>query len=168
MIKTRSYSFETFLRIVAENEKLRDSESLNLFLIGEEERKAQRCLESKQYSQAKPLLENIFRLLNKIHTDRHPSVITALCRLTACCNADPNSLGEAEKYAELALRRFDGISDVDLLQYYVPLLQLCVRLWCTIGRDKEALEGRLSTLKLHGHRVDGCPPLLEAMLAGKH
>lgn len=165
VIKSRSCSFENFLRVIADNEKLRDSTSLQYFLIGQEEKQARKWLGNKRYSQARPVLENIFRLLNKIHTDRHPSVIIALCRLTACCNADPTALVDAEKYAELALRRFDGVSDVDLLYYYVPLLQLCVHLWWTLGRDKEALESRLFNLKLHGHRVDGCPALLDSMLS---
>ena len=82
--------------------------------------------------QAAPLLENAFRLLNKLYTDRHPFVIIALCRLVACCAADTTEIrvgGRAEKFAELALRRFEAVSDTDLLQFYVPLLQLCVHLW---------------------------------------
>lgn len=164
VIKARSISFEYFLKLIASNERLRESLSLQSFLTGQEEKQAKKWLQSKRYSQARPLLENIFRLLSKIHTDRHPSVIIALCRLIACCNADPTALVEAEKYAELALKRFDGISDIDLLCYYVPLLQLCVHLWWALGRDKEALESRLSTLKCHGHKVDGCPALLESMM----
>lgn len=164
VIKSRSCSFESLLKIISSNERLRDSAGLKVFLTGQEEKQAKKCLESKRYNQARPLLENIFRLLSKIHTDRHPSVIIALCRLTACCNADPTALIEAEKYAELALKRFDGISDVDLLCYYVPLLQLCTHLWWALGRDKEVLESRLNTLKRHGHRVDGYPTLLESML----
>lgn len=164
VIKARSISFEYFLKIVSLNERLRESLGLKSFLTGQEEKQAKKCLELKRYGQARPLLENIFRLLSKIHTDRHPSVIVALCRLIACCNADPTALVEAEKYAELALKRFDGVSDVDLLCYYVPLLQLCVHLWWALGRDKEGLESRLSTLKRHGHKVDGCPTLLESMM----
>ncbi|KAL0274044.1 UNVERIFIED_CONTAM: hypothetical protein PYX00_006570 [Menopon gallinae] len=165
LIKLRSHSFQNFLKVVAGNEKLRESPGLKLFLTGHEEKQARKWLEAKSYGQAKPILENIFRLLSKVHTDRHPSVMIALCRLTACCSADPSSLVDAEKYAELALRRFEGVSDIDLLCYYVPLLQLCINLWWVLGRDKEALESRLSTLKRHGHRVDGCTPLLESMLS---
>lgn len=120
--------------------------------------------------QAAPLLENAFRLLNKLHTDRHPLVITALCRLVACCAADAHEScvgGRAEKFAELALRRFEAVSDADLLKYYVPLLQLCVHLWWSLGKDKQPLVSRLEDLKMRGIRVDGLPSLLDAMLEAK-
>lgn len=112
-------------------------------------------------------MENAFRLLNKLYTDRHPYVIIALCRLVACCAADSHesrSGGRAEKFAELALRRFEAVSDADLLRFYIPLLQLCVHLWWSLGKDKQPIMNRLEDLKLRGIRVDGLPSLLEAML----
>lgn len=117
--------------------------------------------------QAAPLLENAFRLLNKLYTDRHPYVIVALCRLLACCAADSNESrqgGRAEKFAELALRRFDAVSDADLLQFYIPLLQLCVHLWWSLGKDKQPIANRLEELKLRGIPVDGLPSLLDIVL----
>ena len=135
-----------------------------MFLIGNDDKLAKKYLFNKKYYEAKPLLENNFKILNKIHTERHPAVIVALCRLAACCTADTNLLEDAIKYSEIAIRRFDGISDVDLLYYYIPLLQMCSYLWEITGKDKGILESRLSSLKLRGHRVDGCPSLLESIL----
>lgn len=142
-----------------------DSVSFKKFLIGNDEKLAKKYLEAKKYWLAKPILEKNFWILNKIHTERHPAVIVALCRLAACCTADPTSLEEASKYAELALKRYDGISDVDLLYYYVPLLQMCCSLRRATGRDNETLESKLNSLKQRGHKVDGCPSLLESMLS---
>ncbi|KAK6622681.1 hypothetical protein RUM43_008523 [Polyplax serrata] len=164
LIQSRVVSLENFLKVIAENVTLLDSVGFKSFLLGQDEVMAKRLLEAKKYSQAKPLLERNFKILNKIHTERHPTVIVALCRLAACCTADPTSLEDAAKYAELALRRFDGISDVDLLYYYVPLLQMCNHLWHVSGRNPETLELRLTNLRQRGHKVDGCPTLLESML----
>ncbi|XP_069691976.1 sorting nexin-21 isoform X3 [Periplaneta americana] len=164
VISERSAGFEALLEHLTTEEKLRESACLASFLQGREQREAHEWMKAKRYDQAIPLLENSFRLLNKLHTDRHPAVMLALCRLVACCNADPTTTS-AERFADLALRRYEAVSDADLLQFYVPLLQLCVRLWWTVGRDKRPLEARLEDLKRRGIRVDGCPTLLDALMA---
>ncbi|GLG95855.1 Uncharacterized protein GBIM_02735 [Gryllus bimaculatus] len=163
VISERSAGFEGLLEHAVREQKLRESSSLTEFLQGREQREARRWMETQRYDQAVPLLENSFRLLNKIHTDRHPAVMLALCQLVACSHADPTS-ATPERFADLALHRFEAVSDVDLLQFYVPLLQLCVRLWWTLGRDKRPLEARLNDLKRRGHKVDGCLSLLEAVM----
>ena len=167
VISQRSAGFEHLLEHVTMEDKLRESVTLATFLQGREQQEARQWMEAQRYDQAIPLLENCFRLLNKLHTDRHPSVMLALCRLVACCSADPTATS-AEHFADIALRRFEAVSDVDLLQFYVPLLQLCVRLWWSLGRDKRPLETRLEDLKRRGIKVDGCPTLLEALMAKEH
>jgi sorting nexin-20 len=163
VISERSAGFETFLEHIVTVEKLRESSSLSSFLQGREQREARQWMEAQRYDQAIPLLENSFRLLNKLHTDRHPTVMLTLCRLVACCSADPITTS-AEHFADLALRRYEAVSDADLLQFYVPLLQLCVQLWWSLGRDKRPLETRLEDLKRRGIKVDGCPTLLDALM----
>lgn len=115
--------------------------------------------------QAIPLLENCFRLINKLQTDRHPEVLRTLCLLVACCEAanDP----QAEYFAEIALRRYEAVSDADVLKYYVPLLQLCVHLYWSSGRDKQFIEERLSKLSRRGVKVEGSPSLLDVVFADK-
>ncbi|XP_034235524.1 sorting nexin-21 isoform X1 [Thrips palmi] len=167
VIESRQKGFELLLGHAAKDEKLNQSSSLAAFLQNAEQREAQSWMMQKRYDLAAPLLENAFRLLNKLYTDRHPYVIIALCRLVACCAADSNesrSGGRAEKFAELALRRFEAVSDADLLRFYIPLLQLCVHLWWSLGKDKQPITNRLEDLKLRGIRVDGLPSLLDAML----
>ncbi|KAJ9601815.1 hypothetical protein L9F63_000043 [Diploptera punctata] len=167
VISRRSAGFESLLEHVTTEEKLRESKILAMFLQGREEHEARQWMEAQRYDQAIPLLENCFRLLNKLHTDRHPTVMLALCRLVACCSADPTATS-AEHFADIALRRYEAVCDIDLLQFYVPLLQLCVRLWWSVGRDKRPLEARLEDLKRRGVKVDGCPTLLEALMAMDH
>jgi len=107
VILARRASFETLLSAIWENEKLRESSGLKIFLVGKEERDGIKLLRGGGYDLAKPKLLNSFLLLNKIYTERHPSVIKALCRLVACCNADPSASArsEAAKYGEMAIRR---------------------------------------------------------------
>lgn len=131
-----------------------------IICLGKEIREARHCLDASLFNDARSLLENAFRLLNKLHTDRHPWVMLALCRLVACPVASqPDS--RALTFAELALRRFEAVSDVDILTLYVPLLQTCIHLWWCLGQDKRPLEKRLSELKRNGMNVDHAPPLSE-------
>ncbi|CAG2055245.1 unnamed protein product [Timema podura] len=163
VISERSSCFEELLKHISADEKLRNSSGFNRFLQSHELDEARMWMNVKRYDQAAPLLENTFRLLNKLHTDRHPEVLFALCRLVACCNADPMATS-AERFAELALRRYEAVSDADLLRFYVPLLQLCVHLWWRLGKEKRMLEERLEDLKRRGINVDGSPPLLDALV----
>lgn len=163
MISSRSAGFEAFLMLIAANEKLRNSAAVTEFLQHREQAEIRHWIEEKRYDQAVPLLENCFRLLNKLHTDRHPAVLRTLCLLVACCEAGNDK--QTERFAEIALRRYEAVSDADLLQYYVPLLQLCVHHYWSTGKDKHLLEERLGSLKKRGIRVEGRPSLLSCILA---
>lgn len=98
----------------------------------------------------------------QVFTDRSPAVLLALCRLLACTLSIPE-MPHSAKWADLALRRYEGVSDSDLLQLYVPLLVACLRVWGREGRDGGELEGRLEALRRQGVRVDGTASLLEAV-----
>ncbi|XP_047109297.1 sorting nexin-21 [Schistocerca piceifrons] len=162
LISARSSGFEALLEHIGRDTQLRESAALMNFLQNREEAEARHWMQAQQYDQAVPLLENIFRLLNKLYTDRHPAVLLALCRLVACSHAAGES-ARPERFADLALHRYEAVSDIDLLRFYVPLLQLCVRLWWALGRDKRPLEARLDDLRRRGIKVDGCPSLLDAI-----
>ena len=78
-------------------------------------------------------------LLNfQVYTDRSRVVIVTLCRVVACgvvespnggTEEDPSLAGPIERFAKLALHRFDAVSDTDLLSLYAPLLKACVCIW---------------------------------------
>ncbi|CAH1957745.1 unnamed protein product [Acanthoscelides obtectus] len=162
LISTRSTGFESLLNHISTESRLRTSKSLLDFLQDTELSKAKEFIKKEDYITACPILENNFKLLNKIFTDRSPAVLLALCRLVACLTLlqdFPNSL----KWADLALHRYEGVSDSDLLELYVPLLNACSKIWWQNGRNKEELEKRIEELRKKGHRVDGETNLMEAV-----
>lgn len=162
LISDRSTGFEALLKYISTESKLRNSSALLKFLQDIELEKAKAILEKKQFSEAYPLLESNFRLLNKVYTDRSPAVLLSLCRLLACSTMIPGT-PNAQKWADLALHRYEGVSDSDLLELYVPLLKTCLKVWWQLGRDREILERRLEDLKKQGFKVTEDISLLEAV-----
>lgn len=165
LIAERSASFEAFLEHVASSSVLRDSPSFLHFLQGAELTRACQFMDERRNEQAVPILEDCFRLLNKIFMDRSKSVLLLLCRLVAACTTSPVPHPSAEKWAELALRRYDGVSDADLLTLYIPLLHTCVHLWWQRGRDNKFLEDRLTTIESKGITVKNGKTLTQAIHA---
>lgn len=129
LIAERSAAFETFLTHIARNTKLRDSEAFLRFLQHDELTRACQYLDERRNEMAIPILENCFRLLNKIFMNRSRPVLLILCRLVAACTASPVPHHSAERWALLALSRFDTLCDIDLLPLYIPLLHTCAHLW---------------------------------------
>lgn len=165
LIAERSAAFEAFLDHVASTPVLRESDHFLKFLQDAELTRACQLLDERRNEQAVPILENCFRLLNKIYTDRSRSVLLMLCRLVAACTTCPVPNPAAEKWAELALRRYDSVCDAELLVLYVPLLQTCVHLWWQRGRDNQFLEDRLKTIELKGMKVKNGKTLTQAIHA---
>lgn len=162
LISDRSTGFEALLKYITNESKLRNSNALLKFLQDIELEKVKAILEQKQFSEAYPLLESNFRLLNKVYTDRSPAVLLSLCRLLACSTMIPGS-PNAQKWADLVLHRYEGVSDSDLLELYVPLLKTCLKVWWQLGRDREILERRLEDLKKQGFKVTEDISLLDAV-----
>lgn len=71
----------------------------------------------------------------------------------------PNSL----KWADLTLHRYEGVSDSDLLELYVPILRTCARIWWKNGRNKEELEKRILNLHKQGMKINEEESLMEAV-----
>ncbi|XP_022912673.1 sorting nexin-21 [Onthophagus taurus] len=162
LITTRSSSFEQMLRFVATEPKLRETRALLNFLQENEYLKCKELILSNEYSYAASILENQFRLLNNVYTDRSPPVLFTLCRLLGCSVAIPGT-PTADKWADLALHRFEGVSDTDLLELYLPLLHVCIKVWWVKGRDKEALERRFLELRRKGMKLNDTLSLLDAV-----
>ncbi|KAF5293133.1 hypothetical protein FQA39_LY13743 [Lamprigera yunnana] len=168
VISLRSTGFESLLRHVLVDSKLRGSSALLDFLQSIELSKAKEHLGEKRFDLALPLLENTFQLLNKVYTDRTPAVLLALCRLLGCCISMPGS-PNAEKWADVALHRYEGVCDSDLLELYLPLLNVCSKIWWQTGRNRDLLEKRLQNLRQQGIKFNAAISLLEAVnnLEGK-
>uniref|UniRef100_A0A1B6MFY2 PX domain-containing protein n=1 Tax=Graphocephala atropunctata TaxID=36148 RepID=A0A1B6MFY2_9HEMI len=158
IITERSVDFRILLTFISKFENVMESHSTISFFVGKEQSLALKLISEMKYNEAVVPLEMTFRLLNKLFTNRHPLVLRSLCLLVACCDkaGDPH----VRTYAQTAVTRFEAVSDVDSLRYYVPLLQLCVRLL----PETEALQDRLSCMKRRGIRVEGCLPLLDTVL----
>lgn len=165
LIGERSAAFESFLDYIVSVPSLRESEHFLEFLQGDELRRACQLLDERRNEFAVPLLENTFRILNKIFLDKSKCVLLLLCRLVAACTNSPIPHPESEKWAELALRRYEHVCDTDLLVLYIPLLQTCLHLWWQRGRDRSLLEERLDEMGKKGIKVKGGPTLAQAIHA---
>lgn len=66
LISTRSTGFESLLKHISQEEKLRTSLALLRFLQDKEMTKTKELIDQKEYAVVVPLLENNFRLLNKV------------------------------------------------------------------------------------------------------
>lgn len=165
LIGERSVAFENFLDFIVTVPSLRESEHFLEFLQGEELRKACQLLDERRNEFAVPILENTFRVLNKIFLDKSKCVLLLLCRLVAACTTSPIPHPLAEQWAELALRRYEHVCDTELLVLYIPLLQTCLHLWWQRGRDRSLLEERLDEMAKKGIKVKGGPTLIQAIHA---
>lgn len=92
-------------------------------------------------------------------------MLLLLCRLVAACTTSPLPHPLAEKWSELALRRYEHVCDTELLVLYIPLLQTCVHLWFQRGRDNKLLNDRLEEMGRKGIKVKGGPTLSQAIHA---
>ncbi|XP_063838592.1 sorting nexin-20 [Ostrinia nubilalis] len=164
LISTRCRAFETLLQLISGESRLRDCPASINFFQNIELIEARKLIEEKKFDQALSILETSFKLLNKVYTDRSRVVLGALCRIVACAEASGGALaGPVERWAQLALRRYEAVSDSDLLLIYVPLLHACISIWETLGRDKAKLIEELNDLRKRGMKVDSAPKLMEAV-----
>lgn len=115
LIAERSVAFEAFLDHIVTVAALRESPYFLEFVQGEELKRGCLLLDERRQEQAIPILENCFRVLNKIYLDKSKPVLLLLCRLVAACTSSPIVHPNAEQWAALALRRFEHVSDVEIL-----------------------------------------------------
>lgn len=165
LVAARSASFETFLDHVAGCSELRDSRAFLNFLQDSEVQLARRLLDERRNEQAVPILENCFRLLNRVYTDKASSVLLMLCRLVAACTTPPMPHPAAQRWCELALHRYETVSDADSLVLYVPLLQTCLHLYWQRGCDNAALLERMQRMQMQGVNTKAPTTLTQAIQA---
>ncbi|XP_018794329.1 PREDICTED: sorting nexin-20 isoform X2 [Bactrocera latifrons] len=163
LIAERSAAFETFLTHVTSCSTLRDTPAFLHFLQDNELSKACQLLDERRNEMAIPLLENCFRLLNKIFMDRSRPVLLILCRLVAACTMSPVPHHSAERWATLALSRYDTLCDIDLLQLYIPLLHTCTHLWWQRGLDQKPITDRLEEMSKKGINTKSNVTLIQAI-----
>lgn len=89
-------------------------------------------------------------------------MILTLCRLLACYEF-LDDVKNSQKWTDLALYRFEGVSDSDLLELYVPLLQTSLKIMEKSGRSKQVIEEKLAKLQREGVKVTECGSLMNAV-----
>ncbi|XP_026327431.1 sorting nexin-20 isoform X2 [Hyposmocoma kahamanoa] len=162
LISNRCSAFESLLDLIANESRLRESPAAISFFQDIELSEARRLIDENKFDQALSVLETSFRLLNKVYTDRSRVVLSVLCRIVACASASSNALaGPVERWAQLALRRYEAVSDSDLLLIYAPLLHSCISIWETLGRDKSKLVEELNSLRKRGKMTTFCSITIE-------
>jgi len=165
LIAERALAFENFLDYAISVSALLDTLSFLSFLQDEELDKACRLLDERRNELAVPILENLFQLLNKVYLDKSKPVLLLLCRLVAACTTSPIPHPSSEKWAELALRRFDHVSDVDMLVLYIPLLNTCSYLFWQKGRDGQFIQDRLEEMGRKGIKIKNTLTLAQSIHA---
>lgn len=154
--------FSKFLRTILDRDELKESAHFLRFLQDQELEKACQLLDERRSEEALPILENLFSILNKYYMNRSKAVLLVLCRLVAA-SAHPVPQPGANKWADLALKRFEGVCDADLLPLYVPLIKACVYLFWKTGRDKTHLDAMLDGMRRRGINVKNGPTLSQAL-----
>ncbi|BES89030.1 Hypothetical protein domain [Nesidiocoris tenuis] len=161
-ITDRSKGFEHFLELICCSPALRNSPQVTNFFQRQELIHAMKLIEQHDFSHAATLVENCFRLMNKLHTDRSPAVMRNLC-LLVCLEAKQDHNPRALDLACLAVRRFQSVSDADLLRYYVPLLNLSLDLSIKYGKGTSMLQDHLAQLRQRGMALHDSTPLLDLL-----
>ncbi|KAH1024352.1 sorting nexin-20 [Dendroctonus ponderosae] len=155
LITARSTAFEGILKRISQETKLRTSRAMQLFLQEPELSEAKQLLASHSYAAAYEGFQKIFKLLNKTFSDRSHAVILTLCRIVACCSECP-TLEESLKWTKLALYRFDGVSDSDVLELYLPLLNASIKVYEGHKKNTEELSAQIEMFRKQGVRdVEG-------------
>ncbi|KAM7354305.1 sorting nexin 21 isoform 2-T2 [Cochliomyia hominivorax] len=162
LIAERSAAFEKLLKHIVGFLDLRNCSTFLNFLQNEELSKACQLLDERNDA-CIPILENTFILLNKVYFDRSKPVILILCRLVAACTISPVPHQSAEKWASLALSRYETLCDIDMLPLYIPLLHTCAHLWWQRGRDQKPITDRLADMSKKGISVTNSPTLIQAI-----
>lgn len=163
LISQRALAFENFLDYILGVNLLKESEAFLSFLQDEELNKACRLCDERRNEIAVPILENIFQVVNKVYMDKSKPVLLLLCRLVAACTTSPIPHPLSEKYVEIAIRRFEHVSDVELLVLYCPLLNAASYLYWQKGIDDAAVKSRLDSMSKKGIRTKGILSLSQAI-----
>ncbi|KAG1709766.1 Sorting nexin-21 [Nymphon striatum] len=146
IITERSSSFYSFLTFINSQNELRNSKHFADFLHNKEIIRAQKLIKLGSLDDACPLLENAVFLQQKFNADRSYQIFWTLCLLVACLNSAENMV-DAQKYAQVAINQTDGDTFLDS-PLYLPLLQLSIHIWWSLGMEKKDLERRLSNYQL--------------------
>lgn len=165
LISERAVAFENFLDYILTVGELKDSPSFLSFLQDEELTKACRLIDERRNEISIPIFENSFQLLNKVYLDKAKPVLLLLCRLVAACTSSPIPHPSSQKWTDLALRRFEHVSDTEILVLYIPLLHAASYLYWQKGLDAKPINDRLEEMDRKGIKTKNTLTLVQALHA---
>lgn len=165
LISERSVAFENFLDYILSVSDLRESENFLSFLQDDEMTRACRLMDERRNELAIPIFENTFQLLNKVFLDKSRPVLLLLCRLVAACTNSPIPHPMSMKHTELALRRFEHVSDTEILVLYIPLLNAASYLYWQKGMDASKINERLEDMGMKGIKIKNTLTLTQSLHA---
>lgn len=165
LISERAVAFENFLDYILTIGPLKDSPSFLNFLQDEELTKACRLIDERRNEIAIPIFENSFQLLNKVFLDKSRPVLLLLCRIVAACTSSPIPHPASQKWTELSLRRFEHVSDTEILVLYIPLLNAASYLYWQKGLDAKLINDRLEEMGRKGIKIKDTLTLVQALHA---
>ncbi|XP_070500850.1 sorting nexin-20 [Chironomus tepperi] len=163
LISERALAFENFMDYCVSIPALRDSPSFLSFLQDDDLTRASRLLDERRNEAAVPILENSFQLLNKVYLDKSRQVLLLLCRLVCACTTSPISHPSSIKWTDLALRRFDHVSDTEILVLYIPLLNTASYLYWQKGLDAKPINDRLEEMGRKGIKIKDTLTLIQCL-----
>jgi hypothetical protein len=101
--------------------------------------------------------------LNKIYLDKSHPVLLCLCRLVAACTTSPIPHPSSTRWVDLALKRFNHVSDTEILVLYIPLLNTASYLFWQKGLDAQAVNSRLEELGRKGLKIKDTLSLVQTL-----
>lgn len=167
LISTRSTAFEALLAHIATESKVRMSKPMQTFLQEPELSEAKELFDRQSYALAFDKFQSVYKLLTKIFLDRSQSLLLTLCRIIVCCEECPK-LDQAIYWCDLVLYRFDGVSDTDLLELYLPLIHACIKIYEANSKNTEDLNARLFNMRMQGINDNNTRSLLQVLNDVEH
>lgn len=166
VITERSVAFQHLLAYCLSVRELRQTPEFTEFLYNHETKEVRRMMRAGAFEDAATILENTYFIQEKLYMHSGEVsyiVFKTVCVLIACLNAG-NNVGEAQAYCEKAIQLISTTPACDSSELVVPLIILAIRLYWSVGKDKQDLELRLEQLKRTGVNVDKQPTLLELVM----
>ena len=150
-IARRSRAFEQYLYHLFSINEIRFSQPFREFLYLSDVNEAKQLLSKGDHSNAAALLEKCVPVLEKLMGFWHEDAVVSLCCLVICYQA-MNKTEVAIKYADTALAHLqEDYKNV----YYLPLLHQNIYLHWMVGKSKNHLEEKLSSIQKQGVKTEG-------------
>ncbi|XP_029468597.1 sorting nexin-21 [Rhinatrema bivittatum] len=160
-IAKRSRAFEQFLSHMYSFPEIRRCREFLEFFYLRDVQGARQLTCTGLYQDAVALWTNAWLLQNKLHPGSSGKHALLTLAGLAVCHQELDSLEEAQKYCEQALRLLEAQAAHPFL---IPFLQAHIHLSWKVGKDKRLSEARLQSLQEAGVSIQQLPTLKECLI----